>query len=194
MLLGVLTIVLAVTVIAACGGAGKGTDASKRIATSAGSAPGDYDKDDGKHPRVDNDKLTVRDYGHAAGRAERLQIAALVGRYLASAAADDGLRGCELLDTQMALAAHIDYGVYGPPYLRGARSCAAVLSRLFEHEHRHLAMAVQRLKVKSVRVEGASGFAILDLGGTREGQMAVERERSGWKVEALLDEKVHKVE
>lgn len=160
--------------------------------TSAKKASGDYDNDDGRQ-RVDNDVLSVRDYGRQATQPTGSAIAALVERYFTAAATENGAAACSMLDSGIARQAPVDYGQNGPPYMRGGRTCAAVFERLFWHFHRQLTTKASRLRVAGVRVEGDEGFVLLTFGGTSERQISVEHESDGWKVQALLDGKMRRV-
>lgn len=172
---------------------GEGSGSSQRPAsagTSAaamrGQAKGDQDNDDAQP--VDNDQQSVRTYGHEASQGQRLAVAALVKRYFADAAANDGAAACTLLNPGIARSAPLSYGKLGPSYLRGAKTCAAVMRRLFEHYRPELSRKGHPLKVPSLRVEGTEGFAMLRFSDMPERQIAVGRQDGSWYVEMLLDE------
>jgi hypothetical protein len=201
-----LPVLLAVALLGmwagACGGLHKGTAASPKVSASnvgtaassgtartSATASGDYDNDDGRRSGVDDDAITIRSYGYAAGPAERFLIVALVRRYFAAAAVDDGARACRMIDKGLAKAVPLDYGKLGPSYLHGGKTCAAVLARLFKHDRRRLVAEARQLKVTGVRLEGGEGFVLLGFGkGTPERQIAIEHGGSGgWKIEVLED-------
>jgi hypothetical protein len=204
-LLGVLA--LLVTGATGCGGVSKSATASSKASSSVSTSHaasnsttaasektnGDYDNDDSRHLRVDDDKLSVRSYGHEATQGDKSVITRLVKRYFTAAAAENGAKACAIIDSSVAKAAPLDYGQNGPPYLRGGKTCAAVFSLLFKHDHRQLAVRASRLKVTGVRVEGNEGFVLLAFGRMPERQIAVEREGRVWKIEALLDGKMRRV-
>jgi hypothetical protein len=187
LLLALLIVALLTGGLSACAGAGKGTGAGSK-ASGGGRANGDYrDNDDGRLP-VDNDRISLSGYGHAATGAERSAIVALVKRYYAAAVAGDGARACTLLHSNIARAIPEDYGRLGPPYLRGGRTCAGVLVLLFKHYRRQLSSEVPHMKLTGVRLEGEEGFALLRFGKTPERQIALLREGSAWKIQAMIDE------
>jgi hypothetical protein len=184
--------------VTACGGTGGSTAASSSKASTSGSsgvpstrtaamtstARGDYDSDDGR--LADNDAVTLRGYGHDAPPSDRSTIVALVRRYFAAAAAEDGAGGCALIESSLARAVPLDYGRLGPPYMRG-KTCAAVLTLLFRHEHAGLALKARQLRVTGVRLEDREGFALLSFGRMPERQISVVRDGGTWRVSTLLD-------
>jgi hypothetical protein len=64
------------------------------------------------------------------------------------------------------------------------------MSLLFDEDHRHLAADSATLHVIMVRVSGGHGLALLGFGTTPERQMSMERERGGWKIDAVLDKQL----
>jgi hypothetical protein len=207
-LLGLLVGALVVVGITACGGVSKSASASSKassgVSTSSGAAStsavvtggkaeGDYDNDDNPHVRVDDDKPSIRSYGHEARPPDKATITTLVKRYYAAAAAGDGAKACAMISSGIARAVPLDYGQSGPPYLHGGKTCAAVLSLLFKHDHGRLATEVPQLKVPSVRLEGNNGFVLLRFGRMPERQIAIEREGGVWKMEELIDGKMRHV-
>jgi hypothetical protein len=145
----------------ACGGAGKG----------AGSAPG----------AADNGVVT---YGHAASAADRLAVTALVERYYAAAAAQDSARACSLTYYILVETMPEQYGQPpGPLYLRGAKTCRAVLSIVFKRFHTQL---TEPPEVTGVRVEGDLAYALLGWATMPVGFMEVRREGGAWKIDRVL--------
>lgn len=176
--------------VTACG-AGSGSSeqrgsSGRPNATVRGQGGGDQDNDDAQP--VDNDRQSVRTYGHEAPRVERLAVASLLKRYFAAAESHDGAAACMLLDPGVARSAPQSYGKLGPSYLHGAMTCAAVMRRLFEHYRRELSHKGRDLNVSSLRVEGTEGFAMLQFAGMPERQIVVERRGGSWHVEMMLDE------
>lgn len=161
---------------------------SSPAASSTTAARGDQDNDDGQP--VDNDRQTVRTYGHEAPAGERLVVASLLERYFKAAAAHDGAAACRLIDPGIAKSAPRSYGQLGPPYLHGARTCAAVMSRLFEHYQHQLDAKRHGLKIPSLRVEGEEGVAMLDFPGMPERDIALDRRGGSWHLAKLLDEPI----
>lgn len=146
----------------------------------------DSDFDNGSNSYYDSDD-NVLAFGRSPGASTRQMIARLVVGYHAAAAREDGARACLLLYSTLAKAVPEDQGgPVGPPYLRGG-DCAAVMSKLFKHDHLQLAAYAARLKVAAVRVRGDRGFAVLSFKGLPGRQIAVEREHGVWKIDTLLN-------
>jgi hypothetical protein len=146
----------------------------------------DFDNDTIKNKGYyDGDDGAIRGFGHAAIAAERRAIAALVKRYYAAAAASDGAKACPLINSALEEAIPEDYGQPpGPAYARG-KTCAVVMSKLFEHAHSQLAGAFE---VTGVRVEGREARALLGSRAVPASFVSVKRERGAWKIGALLGE------
>ena len=135
-----------------------------------------YDKDD-----------SVREFGHAADVADRQAVAAVVERYFAAAASEDGATACSLIVSSLARSIPGDLGrPPGPPYARG-RTCAIVMSKIFKVNHRQLRVYHAMLEVTGVRLGGDGGFAVLGFGTLPGREIRVTREKSVWKMDALLD-------
>lgn len=194
--------------VCACGGFDKSsTAASKDAATSASdrtkpsraastaayrnaTADGfvkDKDNDDAEHLLTDDDNSAVRNYGNPATAPDWRAVTALLERYYVTALRGEGSSACAMIAPGLARAVPLDYGKLGPSYLHGGKTCAAVLTLLFRHEHRRLAASVPRLAVRSVRVEGEDGLALLAFGKMPEREIQVLREGVAWKMGALLD-------
>jgi hypothetical protein len=131
----------------------------------------------------DADDRAALAFGKAASARDRQAVVALVESYYAVAAADDGRRACSMIDAALAQAAPSDYGKFGPAYLHGGKTCAAVLTLLFRHEHRRLPPAIQ---VTGVRVGGGGGFALFGSKTTPASEISVKRQGGSWKVGALI--------
>jgi hypothetical protein len=93
-------------------------------------------------PAAPEDHAHFGFYGHPAGTTDRRAIIALVKRYYAAAAAGDGKGACAMLVPSLLKSIPVEYGQLGASYLRGAKTCAAVLLRLFESRHRELSVPV----------------------------------------------------
>jgi hypothetical protein len=175
--------------LGACGGSHSDTAASSgavAYTSSAGSFMGDGDKDapSSAGDGFDGDDASVRDYGHAAGAADARAITALVTRYYAAAAAGDGASACALTYALVAESLPEEYGQPpGPLYLRGASTCKAVLTIVFEHFHAQLSEPVA---VTAVRVDGQRGEALLGFRALPAGVIEVRREHGAWKIDRLL--------
>jgi hypothetical protein len=149
------------------------SDADKDNDARDNAGRGYYDGDDG----------VVRGYGHAAGGADSRAIAALVERYWAAAAVQDGAAGCALLSSARAGSLPEDYG---PSYLPGARTCAAVLTVVFRRLHSPLAGSLGSLEVTEVRVEGGHAEALLGSARMPAGVVEAGREGGAWKLDQVL--------
>jgi hypothetical protein len=159
---------LAVALCLGCTACGEGS-------AGAGSAPRGHD---------DSDDSEILHYGHAASPTDAGRIVALVKRYYAAAAAENGAGACALTYFILLETLPEDYG--GPPgplYLRGARTCQAVLSRVFAHFHARLS---RPMAVTGVRVNGDLAYALLGSTTTAVGYMAVRREHGVWKIDRAL--------
>lgn len=189
---------------AACGGAAKGTSSASRISSSTGTgsrtsaaatkpvqdftkADGDKDNDVGA-PYDDTNNNRVLSFGHAASASDRQTIAALVERYYAASAAEDGAKACSMLYSTITETVPEDYGTSppGPSYAKGT-TCPAVLTLIFKHSHDQLAVKLSKLKVSRVRLEEHHGLAVLSFGKMPEREIQVIREGRTWKIQSLLD-------
>lgn len=148
---------------------------------------GDFDNDLKKQPKryYDSDDAEVADYGHAASSALAHAAAALVKRYYHLMAGDNGAAACSLLTPTFASVLHYDYGRYGPSYLLGANTCAAVLSRLARHEHAVFANA-GKLAVVAVRVDGTRGVVLIGAPHMRASSVSILDEGGGWRIGVMI--------
>ncbi len=138
----------------------------------------------GAHTQPTTYPAVVREFGHPAGASDSAQVAVLVKRYYAAAAAGDGARACALLFFALEESvAELYHWAPGPRYLNGADSCQAVLSRVFAHFHAQLGI---RPGVELVRVEGKLAKALLIWPPLPPGYVEVRREGSSWKLDSLL--------
>lgn len=151
-------------------------------------ADGDADRDHDYNENVingyyDSDDATVRNYGHAAGAADKLALTSFVKRYFAAAAAEDGAMACSMIKPSFVRAIPEDYGSgAGPAYMRG-KTCTAVMSLLFKHFHTQLSAPVV---VSSVRVDGDKAEVIVGSTTTPVSYLPMEREGSAWRLVELL--------
>jgi hypothetical protein len=168
---------------------------------------GDADGDEGyKVPDVDKDHRldeVPRDYqihentryhdaddhgalvrGYPAGAAQQRAVIAAVERYNTAVDSGDGARACSQLTAGLARAVPVDYGQHGPAYVHSAKTCAAVLSLLFEHEHQRLAVPVA---VTSVRMLAPSeAHALVGSPGFPASYTILRDERGAWKMAQIL--------
>jgi hypothetical protein len=141
------------------------------------------DSNDGDNDPNSDDDSAILDYGHAASEPEKHAITALVARYYAAAAADDGASACTLIYGIVVETIPESYSL--SPELAGG-TCAAVMSNVFKQRHKQLAAEAAALKVTEVRVEGKKGLALMYFGATPESHIYVHREDGAWKVESLF--------
>jgi hypothetical protein len=91
----------------------------------------------------DVDDRAAFDYGHAPDAATRRAIEGVVRRYFAAAAAWNGGPACALLQPGRARTLPADFAASSAPaYMRGAKTCAEVLNRLFKHENEEISGAI----------------------------------------------------
>jgi hypothetical protein len=171
----------------ASGAVGAVTHIAAHAARSA--AYGDGDRDSPADSSAggashDSDDATVTGYGHAASARDAREITALVQRYYAAAAAEDGARACGLTYYILAESIPEDYGrPPGPRYLSGAGTCQAVLSIVFKRFHVQLA---EPPRVRAVRVNGTLAYALLDWTTLPAGYIEARREGGTWKIDRVL--------
>jgi hypothetical protein len=165
-----------------------------------GDADGDNTADNDKDPSLDylpsdqrphensryhdTDDKGYLTSGYAPGGAEERAVAALVDRYYAAGTAGDGARACSMLLPSLAGAVPSDYGqAPGPAYLRGGKTCAAIMALLFRHYRRQLAGPTT---VTGVRVENGQTYALLGSTTMPASAIIVQSEGGSWKVAQLL--------
>ena len=172
-----------------------GVDAPR---TPPGTAPSpaytkaDRDKDnDIGAPYDDTNNDSILDFAHPASAPDKRAITALLNRYYAAAAAGDGAKACTMLPPTLVKIIPEDYGQSpGPSYLRGGKTCSAVMALLFKHFRDQLAAELPLLKVTRVRLDRHHGLAVLNFGRMPERQISVAREGHTWRVEVLLDDEL----
>ncbi|HEY5192440.1 MAG TPA: hypothetical protein VIJ39_01050 [Solirubrobacteraceae bacterium] len=140
-------------------------------------------KDSDSDPESYDDE-PILDYGHAASAMDRRIITALVTRYYAAAAADDGAEACSIIYSVVAEAVPESYE--SAPGLHGS-TCAGVMTKVFGQHHRQMVADSAVLKVMRVRVEGDKGLATVYLGKTPEPYVLVHRDHGTWKMESLSE-------
>lgn len=154
--------------------------------TARNASRGDEDNDDSRP--IDNDTLSLHSYGEGARSPTRPAVELVVKRYYGAAARGDGALACSLLNRPLAKGAAVEYGQFGPVYLRGAKTCAQLLAMLFKHDRSLLAAEAAHLEITGVRVEGENGFVLMRFSPRLpERQIAVARENGVWGLRVLLD-------
>jgi hypothetical protein len=163
-------------------------------ADNPGDLDGNGDRDssdsdsDGPTPESYNfpdkdDKATFA-YGHSASGPETRALRGIVKRYYAAASSGDGAAACSLLLPSLARSVPEDYSkVSGPSYLRGGKTCQAVMSMLFRHFRKQLAEAIT---VVGVRVEGSTAQAVFSSRRMPASNILLMRQGSSWKVASIL--------
>ena len=130
----------------------------------------DSDKDnDVGAPDDDKNNNSSLDFGHEASASVKRPITALIKRYYATAAAENGARACSMLYSTLAEAVPEDYGLSPPgePYMRGT-TCPAVMTLMFKHFHPQLELELPKLKVTHVRLIEHHGLVFLHFGALPE--------------------------
>jgi hypothetical protein len=204
-----LAVVLLGSGLAACGGAGKGGGPASQVspsatargtatgATSSGQTPravlaappsGDTDHDSSEQTTFDSDDGHSLHFGHAAGPADRRTITAIVKRYYAALAAQDGVTACALL--MAVVAESLPEAIYGPSALThtSGKTCAEVASALFAESHPQLVAEDRTLRVIGVRVRRRRASALLRFGARSARHILLYREGGAWKIGTLADE------
>lgn len=147
-----------------------------------------YDRDEDDYIHVPDDHNPSPPGYVTAAAPEAKQVEALVRAYYADALAENGAKGCSLIDASFVKAIPLDYGKLGPAYLRRAAStCPAVMSLLFEHEHHLLAHELPEMRIVRVSVKGTQGVAFLLFGRLHERFISVLREGATWRIASVLD-------
>ncbi len=171
----------------ACGGAhhaaiAPGVGARQVLPAIETSEDEDRDSDHYKH-EPDNERELV---GRPAGKADARAVAAVVKRYFAAAAREQGAAACSLLYSPFEeLVAQTYGGVGAAPAMRG-NSCAEVAGKLFRLQHRQLRHATS-VRVAAVRVSFSRGIARFGFGASRPTLYTMlHRERGRWKMDELL--------
>jgi hypothetical protein len=142
---------------------------------------GDLDGDN------NSDENEIRRFGHAADESDRSAISRLIERYRAMAATGQGTQACLLLNASLAAGLAQEGGEpsSSPHKLQGA--CGNIAVRLFGQAAGRSDIDVTIVDLRSVRVDGPNGLAIIRLATGEERDMPVIRERGAWKIGALFD-------
>jgi hypothetical protein len=148
---------------------------------------GDFDNDSKARQiksYVDSDDAAVLSYGHAATGSRGRAPSMVAKHYYEVAAVGDGATACAMISPTFAKAIPEDYGgVQGPAYMRG-KTCPAVMSRLFEHDHRQF---THPIVVTGVRVQGSEALVMLGSTTVPASYLTLRRTQGGsWKIVGLL--------
>jgi hypothetical protein len=146
---------------------------------------GDADPDDNTSKESNDNGDLLASYPGRPSEADMRAITAVVKSYYAAAAARDGAKACQLLDSSLAMNLGEGSGH------SGAKGCVAAVDHLFKEEHQRLiADEVATMAVTSAHLKGEVGLALLAFKKAIQGEIIVEREGGMWKVDALIDGEV----
>lgn len=185
--LALMSCVLFCLGLSACAGAGRGaTTPSTSMKLPRPELKIDAELDSDSYPgEADNDNNHV--YGHAANTTQTRVVTALVKHYYRAAAARDGARACSMIYSVLAESVPEDLGGPSGGSSPHGVTCAAVMSRLFEHNHARLVVDNATLRVTAVRIRGNHGSVLMSFGARRSTfYMGLHRERGLWKIDRLL--------
>lgn len=148
----------------------------------------DEDKDYGvpgstSHYRDLDDSHILPSYGTPVNATTRRAITALVERYYVLARAENGKAACAMLVAKARRVAPIDHGESGLPYLRTAKTCTEILTRVFKHQHSELTAPVH---VTNVLISGVVAYALLGSPKMPASYIAVQQVGAGWAVLGIL--------
>lgn len=153
-----------------------------------GGAPGSIDPYVDYLPPADNrayhdeDDQLAAEWGRAATSADLQAVETVVERYYVALSRGEGAKGCALMAPTFAKAVPIDYGKFGPSYLHGGKTCAAVLTLLFEHLRAQLR---EPIEVTQVRVSGSTAMAFLGAVRMRASELRLVNQGGSWKIDQL---------
>jgi hypothetical protein len=130
----------------------------------------------------------VLHFGHAEGSPVERAVTALVRRYVAAAAREDGPAGCPEIVPTLAHALAEDYGrAASLPYLKGGQTCASILDKFFMHFHSLYVREASGVEVQQVRLKHSGGYAVLRLAGGELRAVTVSLENGTWYLDAMAD-------
>ncbi len=132
----------------------------------------------------DADDLDTLRVGHPMSPSETKTIEALVRRYYAVAITGNGAKACAMMDRGYAHAVPVDYGRFGPPYLHGAKTCAAALTLEFKDLRSQITTAIEFTAVHQESADRA--YALFGSKTTPASFLGVDRENGVWKIGGLL--------
>jgi hypothetical protein len=118
-------------------------------------------------------------YGHPADASDRQAIVAVIKRYYAVAAEENAKKACTLIVPSLAKALPLEYGQLGAPYLRGAKTCQGVLSRMFKHGHHELSAPIT---VIGVFIKGEQAYAPIDSKRLALSRITLGQVRGTWTI------------
>jgi hypothetical protein len=147
-----------------------------------------YDGDDHNPNNTSENNDDPERHGRPATLAERQSVTEFVEKYYTAAVANNGAVACSLLIPSLVNGIGGSYERPGDPsYLHG-KTCAQVMTKLFEHEHKLIAAEAAGLEVTGVRVGSGMAFGLLAFKGAREPRyLGVERYDNTWKLRGLTE-------
>jgi hypothetical protein len=189
LLLAGCALMLSGLALAGCGTASSSNSSNKLSSHAAPPAPdGDGDVDSLGRSRYDGDNDANPTFGPAADPQERQAVVALIKRYYAAAAADEGARACSMLYPLVAEAIVEEHRPgKGAPALRGS-TCARVAGKVFAARHRELVADASSLRIGWVQLQARQAVTLAHFGPARELIVRVHRAHGGWQMNALLDD------
>jgi hypothetical protein len=145
----------------------------------------DHQPSDANEGYRDADDLDSLSVGHPASAADTKAIEALVKRYYAVAVTGNGAKACSMMARGFARGVPVDYGKFGPPYLHGLKTCAAIVSLQFKHFRSRITSAIRFTAVHQDN-NADRAYALFGSRTTPAGFIDVNRENGVWKIGALL--------
>lgn len=149
----------------------------------------DHDADsDGSTPESklfhDKDDEAIMSYGHAANAGDERTVTTFVKHFYAAALAENGTAACSTMPPVWGKEVVEDFGRRGtgPGYMYG-KTCAEVMSRLFEHFHSQLTGGIV---VTSVRVKGDQAYALLGSPTMPASDILLVRNGTTWRVMGIF--------
>lgn len=122
-------------------------------------------------------------YGQLAGATDTDRAAVAIRRYYEAAARGETGRACSMIVPSLARALPIDYGKDGEAYLRGAKTCQAVLARMFGHRRSTLTV---RPTVRGLLAHGTQGYAFIGSAKMPVSVVELQRGAGGWTIASPL--------
>jgi hypothetical protein len=176
--------------VSACGGSSADTRSTATIPPAPLETKVDGDKDNDVGAAYDetiNEGIFEFDKT-SPSPSDTQAITALIKRYYALGAAEDGTAACAMLYPTLAEIVPEDYGKgAGPPYMRGT-SCPEVLTLMFKHFHAQLVAEAPKLQVRRIGLNGHHGAVLLNFGrALSERETLVFHQGNTWKMDSLLD-------
>jgi hypothetical protein len=143
-------------------------------------ADGDNDKTENRGKGYyDTDDVSMATFGRAAGSRDARALREMAARYIGAERAADGRAACAMLVPAVASSLVETYGSSRSGFLRGSKSCQAVMSRLFGHIRRRFSTPT---KIVAVRVAGDRAVVLIGSKLMPASYFSLRRERGGWRL------------